>query len=71
MCTCFFLQSEGENLQVWYDTMVEDSGTTMPSVNVEAIDNGDWVVIAGELKSGGIHYSLNDFWLAEFDFIQD
>lgn len=62
MCTCFILQSEGENLQVWYDTMVEDNGTLRPAVNVDEIKNGDWVVVVGELKSGGIHYSLNDFW---------
>jgi PBP1b-binding outer membrane lipoprotein LpoB len=70
MCTCFFLQSGGENLQVWYDTMVEDNGTTIPSVNVEAIDNGDWVVIVGELKSGGIHYSLNDFWSSAIEILR-
>ena len=69
-CTCFFLQFEGGNLHVWHDTMVEDSGTLRPSVNVDAINNGDWVVAIGELKSGGDHYSLNDFWLTEFEIIQ-
>ena len=70
MCTCFFLQSEGDSLQVWFDTMVGDNGITMPSVNVEAINNGDWVVAIGELKSGGIHYSLNDFWLSQIQVIR-
>jgi hypothetical protein len=69
-CTCFFLQSGGENLHVWYDTMVEDSGTLRPSVNVDAINNGDWVVVIGELKSGGDHYSLNDFWLSYIEVIR-
>jgi len=62
MCTCFFLQSDEENLHVWYDTMVEDDGTSRPSVSVYEIKNGDWVVVLGELKLGGDHHSLNDFW---------
>ena len=61
-CTCFFLQSDGGNLHVWYNTMVEDDGTLRPSVSVQEINNGDWVVVLGELKSGGDHYSQNDFW---------
>lgn len=68
-CTCFFLQSEEGNLHVWYDTMVEDNGTLRPSVNVDKIKNGDWVLVVGELKSGGDHYSLNDFWLSQIEVI--
>ena len=69
-CTCFFLQSEGVNLHVWYDTMVEDNGTLRPSVNVDEINNGAWVIVVGELKSGGDHYSLNDFWLIDIEVIR-
>jgi len=69
-CTCFFLESEGENIHVWHDTMVEDGGTLRPSVNVVEINNGDWVIILGELKSGGDHYSLNDFWLSKIEVIR-
>lgn len=69
MCTCFFLRSEGENLHVWYDTMVEDDGTLQPTVSVQEINNGDWVVVTGELKSGGDHFSLNDFWLSSIELI--
>lgn len=69
MCTCFFLRSEGENLHVWYDTMVEDDGTLQPAVSVQEINNGDWVVVTGELKSGGDHFSLNDFWLSSIELI--
>ena len=69
-CTCFFLQSEEGNLHVWYDTMVEDNGALRPSVNVDVINNGDWVVVIGELKSGGDHYSLNDFWLSQIEVIR-
>ena len=69
-CTCFFLQSEEGNLHVWYDTMVEDDGTLRPSVGVQEIKNGDWVVVIGELKSGGDHYSLNDFWTNSIELLQ-
>lgn len=67
MCTCFLLRSEGESLNIWYDTMVEDDGTLQPAVGVQEFKNGDWVVVTGELKSGGVHYALNDFWLISID----
>ena len=70
MCTCFFLRSDGENLHVWYDTMVEDNGTIRPSASTQDINNGDWVVIIGELKSGGDHYSMNDFWVSKIEVIR-
>ena len=69
MCTCFFLRSDRENLHVWYDTMVEDNGTIRPSVSVQEINNGDWVIVLGELKSGGDHYSLNDFWVNKIEVV--
>ena len=69
MCTCFFLQSGGDNLHVWYDTMVEDNGTLRPPVSIEEIKNGDFVVVTGELKSGGDHYSLNDFWASTIEVL--
>jgi len=69
MCTCFFLESEGENLQVWYNTMVENDGTVRPAVDVQEIKNGDWVIVTGELKSGGDHYSLNDFWAVNIEVL--
>ena len=68
-CTCFILQSDGESLHIWYDTMVEDSGTLRPPINVQDINNGDWVIVIGELKSGGDHYSLNDFWAGSIEVL--
>jgi PBP1b-binding outer membrane lipoprotein LpoB len=70
MCTCFFLGSEEGNLHVWYDTMVDNDGTLRPSISIEEINNGDWVIVIGELKSGGDHYSLNDFWLSDIEVIR-
>ena len=61
-CPCFELTSSGETVTVYYDLMVENNGTERVSVSVEGIENGDHVIITGELKGGGIHHSLNDFW---------
>lgn len=62
-CPCFQLTSGGEAIQVWYDLMVENDGTERPAVNVEGINNGDKIIVTGELKSeGGEHYSKGDFW---------
>jgi hypothetical protein len=35
--------------------MVEDDGTEKSPVNVEGIENGDWVIVTGELKTIGKH----------------
>ena len=62
-CLCFFLTSGGDSIQVWYDMMVENDGTERPSVSVMQIQNGDMVIVTGELKDeGGTHYSKDDFW---------
>jgi len=61
-CPCFELSSGGDKVQVWYDLMVEDNGTERPAVSVEGIENGDYVIVTGELKTEGTHTMLNDFW---------
>lgn len=67
-CPCFELTSDGETVQVWYDLMVEDSGIEWAPVSVEGIENGDWVIVAGELKGeGGVHYNKGDFWASNIE----
>jgi len=66
-CLCFILTSEGEELVVFYDTMVEDDGTERPAVDVSGIKNGDKVVVTGELKTEGVHRSENDFWASSIE----
>ena len=62
-CPCFELTSGGQKVQVWYDLMVENDGTERPAVSVQGINNGDRVIVTGELKGdGGTHYSKDDFW---------
>ena len=59
-CPCFELRSGGEVVLVWYDLMVEDGGEVRPAVSVEGIENGDWIVVTGELRSGGTN--PGEFW---------
>ncbi len=66
-CPCFELTSGGETLMVYYGLMIEDDGTERISVSVEGIENGDHVIVTGELKSGGIYHSLNDFWASSIE----
>ena len=70
LCPCFELTSDGKKVEVWYDLMVEDDGTQRPPVSVEGIENGDWVIVTGELKTEGIHRSLNDFWASNIEKIE-
>jgi len=66
LCPCFELTSGGQSIQVWYGLMVENNAAERPPVDVGGINNGDEVILAGELKGGGgIHYSQGDFWLTE------
>ena len=66
-CPCFELTSGGKKLLVSYGLMVEDDGTERPTVSVEGIQNGDQVIVTGELKRAGVHSSLNDFWASEIE----
>jgi len=68
-CPCFELTSGGETVLVWYGLMVEDNGTERSAASTEGIENGDQVIVTGELKLGGIHHSLNDFWANDIEKI--
>ncbi len=69
-CPCFELTSGGEKIMVWYDLMVEDDGTQRPPANKHEFDNGDRVIVIGELKGeGGTHYSKGDFWASDITYV--
>jgi len=57
----------GGKVVVWYGLMVEDAGTERPAVSVEGIQNSHQVAVTGELKTEGIHRSLNDFWASRIE----
>lgn len=63
LCPCFELSSGGKKIQVWHGLMVENDGTERPAVEVTGINNGDNIIVKGELKGeNGTHYSKGDFW---------
>lgn len=66
-CPCFELESGGETVKVWYDLMVEDDQTERPPVSIEGIQNGDRVVVTGELKTAGQYRQINDFWASDIE----
>lgn len=63
----FELNSGGKKVQVWYALMAEDDGRQRPPVSIEGIDNGDEVIVTGELKTSGKYRSLNDFWASNIE----
>ena len=66
-CPCFELTSGGQKVMIWYNLMAADDGTERPAVSVEGIRNGDQVIVTGELKTAGVHSSLNDFWTSKIE----
>ena len=69
-CPCFELTSGGKKVLVWYGLMVEDDGTERSPVSVEGIENGDRIIVTGELKKVGNHSSFNDFWAIDIRSIE-
>ena len=61
-CPCFALATDGKMLTVHYDLMVEDDGTERPPVNMEGIENGDRVIVTGELRSSSGTALSTTFW---------
>ena len=69
-CPCFELTSGGQKVLVWYDLMVENDGTERPPANMHEFNNGDKVIVIGELKGeGGTHYSKRDFWASDITYV--
>jgi hypothetical protein len=73
-CPCFALKSGDEQIYIWFDMMVEDDGSPTPPtrspVDIEGIENDDWIVVTGELKFFENRKKHKDFWLTEFEIIQ-
>jgi protein-S-isoprenylcysteine O-methyltransferase Ste14 len=68
-CPCFELLSgeEDEALEVWYDAMTEVDGTQWPSVSIEGIEKGDWIVVTGELRPSDGTSLGRTFWITRFE----
>jgi hypothetical protein len=69
-CPCFALTSGGESVDVWYDLMSEGPGTEWPAVNVEGIDNGDQVVVVGQLRPSDGLLASRTFWASRIEKLE-
>jgi len=63
----FLLTSDSRELTVYYGSMYKDNGGSLPSVNVDGLQNGDRVIVTGELKSAGKFTVQNSFWSYRID----
>lgn len=66
LCPCFTLTSDKKSIGVWYDLMVESGGQPRPPVDVSGIENGDQVVVTGELRRPGSG-PPTDFWASKIE----
>lgn len=49
-CPCLVLSSGGKSIEVWYSMLSDEDGTLWPTVSVDSFQNGDFVIVTGELK---------------------
>jgi len=67
LCPCFALTFDEKSIEVWYDMMVEDDQTKRPAVSVEGIENGNSVIVTGELRSGTGTAPSTTFWASNIE----
>jgi hypothetical protein len=67
LCPCFTLMDDGERLEVWYDLMVADDGAEWPAVSVTGIENGDTVVVTGQLRRSQGALLSRTFWATRLE----
>jgi hypothetical protein len=61
-CPCFVVTSGGERLEVWFNLTAQE-----PVAEVPAIQNGDWVTVAGQLKPGVLGLGGRTFWASHIE----
>ncbi|MCD4843847.1 MAG: hypothetical protein K8R25_05090 [Methanosarcinales archaeon] len=66
-CPCFALTFNEKSIEVWYDMMEEDDQTKRPAVSVEGIENGNMVIVTGELRSSTGTAPSTTFWASNIE----
>jgi hypothetical protein len=69
-CPCFSLFSDGEKVLVRYDLKLEADGTQEPPLHFEGIENGDWVIVAGELKIKAGNPAAIELWATRIELVR-
>lgn len=59
-CKCFYVDSDEDYLNVWYDMMVVSNTNMWPAVDVTHVDNRDWVLVTGQLREEDLQ--KRTFW---------
>lgn len=66
-CHCFELNSGGEKLTVWYGTMVEEDGRERQPVSIEDVENGQKIIVSGQLRKPSGQKLINNFWASKIE----
>ena len=67
LCPCFTLRHRNESIVVWYDLMAEGDEPMRLAVDVSEIDNGDTVIVTGELREPGSDQVMHNFWASAIE----
>jgi len=65
-CPCFSVTSGGERLEVWYNLTTQE-----PAAKVPAIQNGDWIIVTGQLKPGVLGFGGKTFWASHIERLSE
>jgi hypothetical protein len=60
-CPCFMVTSGGNRLEVWYNLTAQEPAKVPP------IQDGDWVVVTGQLKPGVLGLGGRTFWASHIE----
>ncbi|MBU1018192.1 hypothetical protein KKA33_04155 [Patescibacteria group bacterium] len=66
-CPCFRLGGGEDFVEVWYDLMAVDSGEPWPKVDIEGFENGDEVIVTGQLRENTGSLPSKTFWLKSIE----
>jgi hypothetical protein len=60
-CPCFIVTSGGERLEAWYNLTAQEPARVPP------IQDGDWIVVTGQLKPGVLGLGGRTFWASHIE----
>lgn len=67
---CLYLSHGGKKINVWYEFVTDERGMSRPAENISFVENGQWLVVTGELKEETFkteNQNINIFWASSFE----